>query len=200
MSRKLQLGWPALCSQPGGIQLLQQGIEPAQQLAAIGQPCRHVEPRILPITALAAARAMASPPKVPEKKMSSMRRMYWRRPTTAEMGKPLAMPLPKAARSGVTPNRVWAPPRWKRKPVMVSSKMSRAPCSSHSWRRPGRKSGAARRRSWVPGSRRQTRRDGLQLGRGGQIVVVEAMGELAHALGHPRWRVVEPMYQSCQPW
>lgn len=55
----------------------------------------------------------------------------------------MAMPLPKAARSGVTPNRVWASPRWKRKPVMVHIEDEQgAVLVAQRWRRPGRKSGA----------------------------------------------------------
>jgi len=58
---------------------------------------------------------------------SSISRITSRRPVTADSGKPLARPLPKVARSGVTSNKAWAPPLAKRKPVMVSSNTSNAP-------------------------------------------------------------------------
>ena len=44
-----------------------------------------------------------SPPKVPEKKISSIRCIRSARPTMAEIGMPLPMDFPNAARSGVTP-------------------------------------------------------------------------------------------------
>ena len=57
-------------------------------------------------------------------------------------GGPLSTPIfPSVVKSGVTPNRVCAPPRATRKPVMTSSKISRAPCSVHSSRSPSRNPG-----------------------------------------------------------
>jgi hypothetical protein len=53
--------------------------------------------------AIAAASDRHSPPKVPEKNMSSTLLMISRRPTNAEIGMPLPSALPKAAKSGTTP-------------------------------------------------------------------------------------------------
>ena len=53
--------------------------------------------------------------------------MYWRLPPKAPTGRPPPMILPKVVRSGSMPKRAWAPPKAARKPVMTSSKMSRAP-------------------------------------------------------------------------
>ena len=51
------------------------------------------------------------------------------------------MILPSVVRSGVIPNRSWAPPRAMRNPVITSSKMSSAPwavvCSRRASRKPG---------------------------------------------------------------
>ena len=53
--------------------------------------------------ASAAAIESTSPLKVPEKKMSSIKRMIFLRPTIAEIGIPLPIALPKHARSGIIP-------------------------------------------------------------------------------------------------
>ena len=50
-----------------------------------------------------AASDSASPPKVEEKKISSISLIRSARPTTAAIGMPLPMLLPNAERSGVTP-------------------------------------------------------------------------------------------------
>src|SRR2546425_3164187 len=71
--------------------------------------------RSFAIVARAAASESASPPNVTEKKISSKTSMISRRPTTAASGNPLAIALPKQARSGTTPNRSWAPPSARRK-------------------------------------------------------------------------------------
>ena len=55
---------------------------------------------------------------------------------------PPPMILPKVTRSARTPKYSWAPPGARRKPVITSSKISRAPCLSHRARRPSRKPGA----------------------------------------------------------
>ena len=60
------------------------------------------------------------------------------RPASAATGKPLAIALPKVARSGVTSNRSWAPPAARRKPVMTSSKMRIVPNRVHASRAPSR--------------------------------------------------------------
>ena len=82
---------------------------------------------ILSMVARQAASAPTSPPAVNEKKTSSSRRMTSRRPTSAASGNPLLIPLPKHARSGVTPKCSWAPPSARRNPVTISSKTSSAP-------------------------------------------------------------------------
>ena len=79
--------------------------------------------------AMAAAMDNASPPNVKEKNTSSISFMISFFPTTAEMGKPLAMLFPKAARSGLTPKSSWAPPIAYRNPVIISSRINRAPSS-----------------------------------------------------------------------
>ncbi len=52
------------------------------------------------------------------------------------------MILPNAVRSGVTPYTAPAPSYATRKPVITSSKKSRAPCSSQSARSPSRNPGS----------------------------------------------------------
>ena len=52
------------------------------------------------------------------------------------------MILPSVVRSGSTPKRSWAPPQATRKPVMTSSKMSRAPYRVHRARQASRKPGS----------------------------------------------------------
>ena len=52
------------------------------------------------------------------------------------------MTLPKHHRSGVTPDQPVAPPGPSRKPVITSSKMSRAPAASQAARSPSRNPGA----------------------------------------------------------
>ncbi len=52
------------------------------------------------------------------------RSMCSRLPPSAAIGKPLASAFASVVRSGSTPESAWNPPRWWRKPVMTSSKIS----------------------------------------------------------------------------
>src|SRR5204863_458060 len=58
------------------------------------------------------------------------------RPPKAARGRPPPSTFPKHDRSGSTPKRPWAPSSPRRKPVMTSSMISRAPAAEH--RGPGR--------------------------------------------------------------
>ena len=60
----------------------------------------------------------------PGSSLNAIISMTSRLPATAPPGMPPAMILAIVVRSGVTPNRCWAPPGAQRKPVMTSSKMS----------------------------------------------------------------------------
>ena len=55
-----------------------------------------------------------------------------RRPPYAATGSPPPITLPSVVRSAVTPKRSAAPPGAMRNPVITSSKISSAPCSSAS--------------------------------------------------------------------
>ena len=56
----------------------------------------------------------------------------------ADTANPLPSALPNVDRSGTTPYTPWAPASDQRKPVIISSKTSTAPCRSASSRRPSR--------------------------------------------------------------
>jgi len=56
-------------------------------------------------------------------------------PAKQATGYPFPRDFAKVARSGVTPNRSWAPPGATRKPVFTSSRIRRIPWSEHNWRR-----------------------------------------------------------------
>ena len=56
------------------------------------------------------------------------------RPPKAPTGMPPPMTLPSVVRSGLMPSSFCAQPRSTRKPVITSSKISSAPCASHSRR------------------------------------------------------------------
>ena len=53
------------------------------------------------ITEIAAAIDIDSPPNVPEKKILSINSIYFLFPANTDKGKPLAIPLPKVAKSGI---------------------------------------------------------------------------------------------------